>query len=92
MEFNPFAPFEFLQPGPEPQSSESLSASELLKQLGLQCLVDQHGAAGARKLLNERSGGNAARYLRRFDATASLSTKVPDLFALYQQALKWQLS
>ena len=92
---HPFEPLEFLFTGiPEPDPG-FYDLSTYLKGLGLRDLIAKCGLHRARRFINKKSPGNAARILNKlaeFIPSPSPDFSIPDLNELFQQSIRCQLN
>jgi len=94
-QFDPFDSLEILVgSGCEP-NSETLGFSTYLQALGFRELVRHHGVQNARRLINNLSEGNAARYFKNFSQflpQPEITLTEKTLFECYRQSVLRQLT
>jgi len=92
--FNPFDALEFFLTGKPTPDPDKYDLSTYLKGLGLRELIENSGLHRARRFLNKRSPGNAARILNKlseFIPSISPDISFPNLNMQFQQSIQRQL-
>jgi hypothetical protein len=93
-EFNPYEPLQFLPITISEEFVNELSGDAYVRGQGVLRLLERHGYHEAKRLLDEKSRRNTHRLLEQLTRSISSdrTSKPPDLFAMYKEAIIRQLT